>query len=809
MYNASAQFHSAVFENSPTERVLFRFADGTIFTNEDIHIGNGLKVIEAANLEEELTIGACPASSLEATIMNYHGLLSGFAFGEAEISLGVRTERTAGIPVNANAVAYLAGRQLCGYSTVPYLKIGGEVTAAQPGFPVHAIVADGLDVYCIGLEGQCWKATLSGGALWNALEGDMWNELEGVTWESLQGTLAAVGDISLSDFMTAKATRLAAEHRGLWYNSDVLYEYFTDGTTEKYEYVKLGTFLLNTPTKRKVNLISVSALDRMSLFDIEADDFWNGLTFPITIGEIFTQLCAFIGVPKATMTFINSTRSFSEAPIAAEGITAREILGWIAGAACSFARMTRDGEVELAWFGEEAVEVPMNQYFSIDAAEYEVAPIDKLQILGSETDIGVIIGEGTNGYQLMDNPLLYGETDTEIRTYGTPIYNRLIAFDAFKPIVARAVCDWSIQAGDIISIVLNETTYAFPVYCQTIVWKGTARATYESTGAERRPVLSAVNRRTFSQRRVMHEITVDVNGIMSRLTDAEGNIASLELTVDEFELEFVSKDGVIASINASAELIKIAAENIALEGIVTANSNFKVLLDGSIEAINGKFSGQITASAGTIGGWTIASNNLYSGSNYLAPNYVRFGDWVFSADGVDGPGFNVEGDAYYDVATIVLGGGTIDGFSDGGIIINGITLDDDISLPARLYMDNPPTASGSANVRLVDQSSTYSLGIITSSRLFKKDITDTGDLGTIIDALRPIAYTSATEPEGGRFYGLIAEEVAEVDPLLVDYRHYDGEIRPMSVQYDRLTVPLLQAVKDLRKRVSSLEEKTL
>lgn len=44
MYSASAQFHNAVFGNSPVERVLFKFADGTIFTNEDIHIGNGLKL---------------------------------------------------------------------------------------------------------------------------------------------------------------------------------------------------------------------------------------------------------------------------------------------------------------------------------------------------------------------------------------------------------------------------------------------------------------------------------------------------------------------------------------------------------------------------------------------------------------------------------------------------------------------------------------------------------------------------------------------------------------------------------------------
>ena len=89
-------------ETRPWSACYLSFLDGTIFTNEDIHIGNGLKVIEAVNLEEELTIGACPASSLDVTVMNYHGLLSGFAFGEAEVSLGVRTEVVVGNPVSAN-----------------------------------------------------------------------------------------------------------------------------------------------------------------------------------------------------------------------------------------------------------------------------------------------------------------------------------------------------------------------------------------------------------------------------------------------------------------------------------------------------------------------------------------------------------------------------------------------------------------------------------------------------------------------------------------------------------------------------------
>ena len=40
---------------------------------------------------------------------------------------------------------------------------------------------------------------------------------------------------------------------------------------------------------------------------------------------------------------------------------------------------------------------------------------------------------------------------------------------------------------------------------------------------------------------------------------------------------------------------KIQAKNITLDGLVTANSNFKILADGSIEAKNGKFTGDVNA----------------------------------------------------------------------------------------------------------------------------------------------------------------------------------------------------------------------
>lgn len=61
-------------------------------------------------------------------------------------------------------------------------------------------------------------------------------------------------------------------------------------------------------------------------------------------------------------------------------------------------------------------------------------------------------------------------------------------------------------------------------------------------------------------------------------------------------------------------VIKLTADNIQLEGLVTANQNFKIKADGSIEAVNGKFGGQINAQSGFVGGFVISNDHIGVGS---------------------------------------------------------------------------------------------------------------------------------------------------------------------------------------------------
>lgn len=73
--------------------------------------------------------------------------------------------------------------------------------------------------------------------------------------------------------------------------------------------------------------------------------------------------------------------------------------------------------------------------------------------------------------------------------------------------------------------------------------------------------------------------------------DADGKLALIGVSVDETDGE-----------GNKVSKIKLTADNIQLEGLVTANGNFKILEDGSIETLNGKFLGEVVAISGKLGG---------------------------------------------------------------------------------------------------------------------------------------------------------------------------------------------------------------
>jgi hypothetical protein len=81
--------------------------------------------------------------------------------------------------------------------------------------------------------------------------------------------------------------------------------------------------------------------------------------------------------------------------------------------------------------------------------------------------------------------------------------------------------------------------------------------------------------------------TVETNS--STITQLAASITSVVESVNA-----ITGEEIVSRINQTAEEITIQASKITLEGVVTANQNFKILEDGSMEAKGGRFNGYIS-----------------------------------------------------------------------------------------------------------------------------------------------------------------------------------------------------------------------
>lgn len=94
-------------------------------------------------------------------------------------------------------------------------------------------------------------------------------------------------------------------------------------------------------------------------------------------------------------------------------------------------------------------------------------------------------------------------------------------------------------------------------------------------------------------------LMVQPEGTGIYIKDANGKLALIGVGVEETDAEGNKKT-----------VIKLTADNIKLEGLVTANGYFKVKEDGSIEAVNGTFRGHVYAEGGAIGGFSIGHGHI-------------------------------------------------------------------------------------------------------------------------------------------------------------------------------------------------------
>ena len=318
----------------------------------------------------------------------------------------------------------------------------------------------------------------------------------------------------------------------------------------------MGVYIIELPTKRKVQLINAAGFDQMTKLDAICDTWWNGLNWSggLTLLQIVNSMATQLGLSVSSNTasaVVNGSLSYTAAPFDCVEVTYREVLEYIAKATCTVARFDRNGALDLRWFDGTSPSVVINTNtvgnlcLAIDKAEYKVQKVDLLRAKFAEGDIGVTVGSGSNEYVIQNNLFLNGANTAEITNKINAIYTRLNSLVEYYPINGRFIFDWSIEAGDLIYVRQGSTNYTVPIFQSTMTWRGGfVVSDLISDGDKTRPVLDSAER-------------------------------------DYYRLD------------SDMRTLVIEAPRINLLGYTTINDGFKVNLDGTFEANGATINGSL------------------------------------------------------------------------------------------------------------------------------------------------------------------------------------------------------------------------
>ena len=380
MYACSDAFHEAIQEGQP-QKALLIFPD-CVFTDEDIDVEQGIVFNDYFNLEEDMAIGQTTSNELSFSLFNDDRLLNNYKFGDFLATIGVLVGedtyvQQAPVMVTTNYATWY------GYEEYPYVKKNGTALSAQPSFAVKSI---------LGYDGKVWVFSDDGRFA-------VYNDRTGAN---------ITKDNPLNEFMKDKSTRWSG--KGLFYNKDsrILFIY-DSGYRERYEFCPLGWFTAERPKAPDVIEISMTCNDYMMKFEKDMPSKKDlGITYPVTLSDLFKKMCNYLGVPYKTATFINSTAKITKEPKEFETATMRDVLKWIAEAACGNARFNRDGVLVIDWLRNTSMVIDEENYEAFTPYWYKTKQITKLCNRGSDGSYNKEKGTGSETYLIQDNPFLSG-----------------------------------------------------------------------------------------------------------------------------------------------------------------------------------------------------------------------------------------------------------------------------------------------------------------------------------------------------------------------------------------------------------------
>ncbi len=299
--------------------------------------------------------------------------------------------------------------------------------------------------------------------------------------------------------------------------------------------IPVGVFNPEKPVKSSANVYKVTAYDNISKLDKDLSAWLKGLTgWPYTLVTFAGMVCGACGLKLATGNVPNG--SFPVKRFYKPGVTGRQLMRWIGEICCRFCRANAAGDIELAWYqpSEATIQATGERYYfakSLSYEDYNVAPVDAVQLRLADSDSGVLWPEANaaNPYIISGNPILLAQVNGGLLSYLNVIQKELASMTSYRPCKISLPACMDIRAGDTVRIV-DGNGESFTTCVMTKTQSG-QRDTLECTGSKSRSSSTACHSQSAVQAAQQAVDRQSQQDIFNRLTNG-GKVQGLMLGED-------------------------------------------------------------------------------------------------------------------------------------------------------------------------------------------------------------------------------------------------------------------------------------
>ena len=621
--------------------------------------------------------------------------------------------------------------------------------------------------------------------------------------------------------------------------------------------IPLGVFYVETIEKYAgKDYKKLTAYDKMRYFDVDVKDWYDNLTFPISVKNFRDSLCEYVGVEQNEVTLIADNITLTKELDSSNGINGLSLMKQICEISGVFGRMDRYGKFDYLSLessmlfpaddlypandlypssgsgnSKNSFNIPTSLMYEHPLVEdFFTSNIDGVIIVDSEGAEYITENKG-NPYFVQDNFAIIGQSYDTITQLAVDLA-RKISNISYSPVNSSKIKGQPyVECGDFISGEVNGYGFEAYVFQRDLTGIKALRDAYLCKGKEilendMNGVTAQLQRLNKTTERVKTSVQVTEKGLESevkRATDAENELSTrIEQTEQQIVLRVDSATGKIVQVSligdtGSGTEFKVDADNINLsasdvinllsggtinltgKNIAITSDNFSVTKEGNVTMISANVSGNIL----TYG--TLTIKNVSTNKSAAISSKQTTMSTLLVSD--SGGRVVLSGDSNNLTDAIVFNCDSRGFVFGGDVQIDGSLYPKDVEAQRLGAIDAYTGFITTNGVK------TYEPVQVASDADLKTNIQslDTQNSSDFIYSLNPVEYKYKDGTSDRLHHGFIAQELH--DSMKEDWGVYcdanidTGEKGGKAIRYEELIADLVATVQSQNERIAELEKK--